>query len=183
MKIRTFLLSAALLFLPTTALADPFDSVESCHRLRIEVEHAASVAAGIDNLLTSPDLTAEQFLSQLYEGVKILSSSGEMFFRASDENESACKDALHQQNAIGEFIVVYDLYLKPVKQAYQFFRRAREAAVRLNRQNDVDAFNAAMTEYDDAIMKLADNCRSVMGDSPAKAQCASLSARLSEALE
>ena len=56
-------------------------------------------------------------------------------------------------------------------------------AVQLNRQADVDVFNATMTEYDAAIMKLVSVCESDLANTPSAASCAALSAKLSDALQ
>lgn len=184
MKLIKILFTTILLLVATNAFAqDTFTTIESCNQLKLEIEHAVKTAAGLETLLTDETLGEEQYLSQLYEGVKILSLSGEMFFRASDRNESTCKNVLNEKNKIEEFIGVYDLYLKPSQMAYQFFRRAREAAIRLNRQHDVEKFNTAMTEYDSAVMKLASVCESDLAGSTAVSQCASLNARLADTLK
>ena len=183
MKIRSFLISLSILIFPASAMAQSFDTIDACKNLRQEVTAAVEEAKPLSGLLVDSGLTEEAFLSQLYEGVKILSKSGEMFFKASDSHESTCKTMLTNAGKIEEIRQIYDWYLEPSKQAYQFFRRAREAAIKLNRQADVDVFNATMTEYDAAIMKLVGVCESDLVNTPSASTCAVLSTKLSDVLQ
>ena len=183
MKITTFLIALSFLTIPATAMAQSFDTIDDCKSLRQEVTAAVEESKALSGLLTDQNLTEEAFLAQLYEGVKILSKSGEIFFKASDNHESTCKTMLTNAGKIEEIRHIYDWYLEPSKLAYQFFRRAREAAIRLNRQADVDVFNKTMTEYDEAIMKLVSVCESDLANTPSASTCATLSAKLSDALQ
>ena len=183
MKSLPLILSLILLILPASAMAQSFETVDACKSLQQEVTAAVEEAKPLSGLLTDENITEAVFLSQLYEGVKILSKSGEMFFKASDSHESTCKTVLTNAGKIEEIRRIYDWYLEPVKAAYQFFRRAREAAIRLNRQADVDVFNATMTEYDAAVMKLVGVCESDLANTPSAATCATLSGKLSDALQ
>ena len=169
--------------LPMAASAQSFDSVEACKSLRDEVTAAVDASKGLSGLLTAKDLTEARYLEELYEGVKILSSSGEMFFKASDKHESVCKALLSEAGKIEQVRKIYDWYLEPVQAAYQFFRRAREAAILLNRQGDVDVFNTTMTEYDAAVMKLVSVCEGDLANTPSAATCANLSAKLGDVLK
>ncbi len=173
----------ALLFLPSTVLAQSFDTVDSCQNLQQEVTAAVEESRGLSSLLTEQNLTEEAYLTQLYEGIKILSKSGEMFFKASDSHESTCKTILAEAKKMEQLRGIYDWYLEPVQVAYRFFKRAREAAIRLNRQGDVDVFNSAMTEYDAAIMKLVAVCESDLTGTDYAATCKNLSAKLNDALK
>ena len=172
-----------LITLPVTAKAQSFETIDDCRALQNEVKAAVEESSGLDKLLTATDLKTEDYLEQLYSGVKILSKTGEMFFKAADNHESACKTRLRQVNKIEEIRAIYDWYLEPSQKAYQFFRRAREAAVKLNRQSDVDSFNAMMTEYDAAIMKLADVCKSDLENTPSVNTCDQLAAKLTDVLK
>ena len=179
--------TALILFtlaLSSTAYSQSFDSIDECQALKSSVRAAIAESDALDTLLApNPDLTDEIYLAQLYEGVKILSKSGESFFKAADEHESVCRTQLKQVNKIEEIRVVYDWYLEPTKRAYQFFKRAREAAIQLHRQADVDAFNTMMTEYDAAVMKLVAVCQADLENSPQLATCTALSAKLSDTLK
>ena len=168
--------------LPVVAHAQTFDSVAECQTLKSEITATMADARGLESLLVQDNLGIEDYLSQLYEGVKILTKTGEAFFKAADEHEAACRLKLQQANKIEEIRGIYDWYLEPAKLAYQFFRRARETAVRLNRQADVDALNTIMTEYDDAMMKLVSVCQSDLEGTPHAEMCTQYSARLAEAL-
>ena len=183
MKIRSVFAALCLIFVPSVSYAQSFSSVESCVMLKSGVESAVKQADNLSMLLTDETLTEEAYLSQLYDGIKVLTSSGEMLFQASDKYESTCKAVLTEAKKIEEVRVIYDWYLEPVKVAYQFFRRAREAAIRLNRQGDVDVFNTTMTEYDAAVMKLVSVCESDLKDTPSASTCSELSARLGDILK
>lgn len=183
MKLRTLLIALSFLIFPASAMAQSFDTIDACKSLRQEVTAAVEESKPLSGLLVDPSLTEEAFLSQLYEGVKVLSKSGEMFFKASDSHESTCKTMLTNAGKIEEIRQIYDWYLEPSKLAYQFFRRAREAAIKLNRQEDVDVFNATMTEYDAAIMKLVGVCESDLANTPSASTCAALSTKLSDVLQ
>lgn len=178
-------LVAACLFLamPAAAWAQSFDAIDACKELRSEVTAAVDASKGLSGLMSDKEMTEAQYLEQLYEGVKILSNSGEMFFKASDKHESACKAMLSEAGKIEQVREIYDWYLEPVQVAYQFFRRAREAAVRLNRQGDVDVFQTTMVEYDAAVMKLVSVCESDLAGTPSAGTCAGLSAKLGDALK
>ena len=168
----------------STAYAQSFDSIDECQALKKSVRSAIEESAPLEALLTpNNDLVDEIYLSQLYEGVKILSKSGESFFKAAEDHESACRTALRQANKIDEIRVIYDWYLEPTKRAYQFFKRAREAAIQLHRQADVDAFNAMMTEYDAAVMKLVAVCQSDLENSSNLSTCTALSSKLADTLK
>lgn len=173
----------AMMCFPVSGMAQSFDSVDSCKSLRNEVSAAVEAARPLEGLLVSAQMTESEYLSQLYEGVKVLSKSGEMFFKASDSHESGCKTVLTQGEKQGELVQIYEWYLEPVQVAYQFFKRAREAAVKLNRQEDVDMFSQTMTEYDAAVMKLAGVCESDLAGTEYAKGCATLSARLGDALK
>lgn len=171
------------LSMPVLAQAQSFDTVDACKNLRQEITAAVEESKPLAGLLTDQAITQDKFLAELYEGVKILSKSGEMFFKASDSHESTCKSMLTQASKQEEIRVIYDWYLEPVQIAHAFFYRAREAAIKLNRQADVDAFNATMTEYDAAVMKLVSVCESDLANTPSAATCASLSAKLGDVLK
>ncbi len=173
---------AAMMLFPVSGMAQSFDSVDACKSLRNEVSAAVEAAKPLETLLVSEQVTESEYLAQLYEGVKVLSKSGEMFFKASDSHESACKTILTQGEKQGELRQIYEWYLEPVRAAYQFFKRAREAAVKLNRQSDVDMFSSTMTEYDAAVMKLVGVCESDLAGTEYAKGCASLSTRLGDAL-
>ena len=169
--------------MPVMAHAQSFETVDACKNLRQEVTAAVEEAKPLAGLLTDKAITQDKFLAELYEGVKVLSKSGEMFFKASDSHESTCKSMLIQANKQEEIRNIYDWYLEPVQMAHAFFHRAREAAIQLNRQADVDAFSAAMTEYDAAVMKLVGVCESDLAGTPAATTCATLSAKLGDILK
>ena len=179
----SFFFAAAIAILPVTAFAQAFDSVEDCRALRSEVSAAIEKSSELDSLLDTPKISQESYLEQLYSGVKILSQAGEAFFKAADNHESACKTGLRQAGKIEEIRVIYDWYLEPSQKAYQFFHRAREVAIQLNRQADVDTFNEIMTEYDAAIMKIADVCKSDLENTPAFFTCTHLEAKLADTLK
>lgn len=181
---RTLPLIVALSVLaPAFAQAQSFDTVDACKSLRQEITAATEESKPLQNLMTNKAMTKDQFLAELYEGVKILSKSGEMFFKASDSHESTCKSVLLQNNKIEDVRVIYDWYLEPVQLAHAFFHRAREIAIQLNRQADVDAFNNTMSEYHEAVMKLVGVCESDLANTASAATCANLSAKLSEVLK
>lgn len=177
------LMALGFCFVPQVVLAQVPETVDSCGSLRQEILASAEVAAGLDKLLEGDVADASVYLSQLYDGVKILSQSGEMFFKAADSHEPACKSKLLEAGKLQEVRAIYDWYLEPVKSASQFFHRARQAAVRFNRQGDVDAFNEIMVEYAASVMKLVGACESDLGGSALAPECATLSATLSDALK
>ena len=179
---KKYLFAILIIVAPSTCYAQSFETVDACKSLQKEVAAAVEESRSLTSLMTKEDMSEAEYLSQLYEGVKILSKSGEMFFKASDSHESTCKTVLREKGKIADVRTIYDWYLEPVHAAYQFFRRAREAAVRLNRQEDVNAFNATMTEYDASIMKLVGVCESDLAGLPEASTCANLSAKLSDAL-
>ena len=183
-------IAAVCLFslIPTHAMAQDndsatFNSIDSCKSLRQEITAAIEESQGLSGLLTDKSITLENYLSQLYDGVKLLSKTGEMFFKASESHESDCKTSLKQTGKLDEVRVVYDWYLEPSRLAYQFLKRAREAAIALNRQKDVDTFNQVMTEYDAAVMKLVGVCESDLANTPHAATCSALSAKLADVLK
>ena len=187
MKLK-FVAALALCLLPFNAMAGgsdspTFDSIDSCKSLQQEIAAAVEESNGLANLLTDKSITLDDYLSQLYEGVKLLSKTGEMFFKASESHESDCKTFLKQAGKIEEVRKIYDWYLEPTQLAYQFFKRAREAAVSLNRQKDVDAFNESMTQYDAAIMKLVGVCEADLANTPHAATCTALSSKLADILK
>ena len=173
----------SLITIPVTSYAQSFETIDECRELRQEITAAMEESSGLDELLTASDIKSEEYFEQLYSGVKILSKTGEMFFKAADNHESACKTKLRQINKIEEIRAIYDWYLEPSKRAYQFFRRAREAAIKLNRQSDVESFNTMMTEYDAAVMKLADVCKSDLENTQSVHTCDQLAAKLSDVLK
>ena len=181
-KISLFF-AATICMAPMTAFAEGFDSVDDCRALRNEVSAAIEKSSELDTLLDTPNISLESYLEQLYSGVKILSQTGEAFFKAADNHESACKTSLRQANKIEEIRVIYEWYLEPSQKAYQFFHRAREVAVQLNRQSDVDTFNEIMNEYDAAIMKIADVCKSDLENTPSLPYCSQLAAKLADTLK
>ena len=183
MKKLIICIFGAILITPVTSFAQSFDTIDDCRALRQEINAAVEESAALDALLSANDIKTEEYLEQLYSGVKILSKTGEMFFKAADNHESACKTKLRQANKIEEIRVIYDWYLEPSKRAYQFFRRARETTVKLNRQSDVNSFNDMMTEYDSAIMKLADVCKSDLENTKSAETCDQLSAKLVDILK
>ena len=160
-----------------------FDSIESCRNLKAKVSAAVEEAKPIDALLRDENMATDTYLEQLYQSIQILSKSGEMFFKASDEYESDCQTALTQAGQLAEMRKVYDWYLEPVKQAYQFFRRAKAIAIHQNRQKDVETFVKAMREYEDSVMKIAATCESTLEGTPAAASCRQLSSKLEDALK
>lgn len=181
--IRNTIFLFAVLFAPSFAAAQSFDTIDDCKSLQNEVSAAVEASRSLEKLFTSGSLTEEQYLAQLYEGVQKLSSSGQMFFKASDNHESTCRTILTEAGKIEQIRVIYDWYLEPVKLAYHFFKRAREAAVQLNRQGDVDTFNTTMTEYDAAVMKLVSVCESDLAGTPSASTCAQLSTKLGDVLK
>lgn len=184
MKIFSTFATLALSFFlfSSSSLAQTVETIDPCKALHQEVTAAVEESAPLDHLLTDTQLPADSYLSQLYDGIRILSKSGEMFFKAADAHEEACKSALKKANNLNELAQIYDWYLAPAGRAYQFFKRARQAAVALNRQDDVDTFNKTMTEYDQAVMKLVGVCQSDLAQTEKAASCTALSVRLSEAL-
>lgn len=192
MKLKLIAASLALCLFPVHAMAESpsnsditptFDSIDSCKSLQQEIAAAIEESNGLSSLLTDKSITQKDYLTQLYEGVKLLSKTGEMFFKASESHESDCKTFLKQAGKIEEIRKIYDWYLEPTQHAYQFFKRAREAAVSLNRQKDVDAFNESMTQFDAAIMKLVGVCESDLASTPQAATCTALSTKLSDILK
>ncbi len=177
------LLCLGLILMPSYAMAQSFETVDACQSLKNEVTAAVEEARPLSSLFAEENITEEQYLAQLYQGVQLLSASGQMFFKASDSHESTCRTVLSESGKIEQIRVIYDWYLEPVKMAYQFFKRAREAAVRLNRQGDVDVFNTTMTEYDSAVMKLVSVCESDLAGTSHAATCSELSARLGDVLK
>jgi hypothetical protein len=172
-----------LLAMPCLAQAQSFETVDACKNLRQEITAAVEASKPLAGLLTDKAITQEKFLAELYEGVKVLSKSGEMFFKASDSHESTCKSMLTQAGKQEEIRMIYDWYLEPVQIAHAFFHRAREAAIHLNRQADVDAFNTTMSEYDAAVMKLVGVCESDLANTPSASTCSQLSAKLGDVLK
>lgn len=163
--------------------ANTFESVESCRNLKAQVSAAVEEAKPIDALLRDENITTDAYLEQLYQSIQILSKSGEMFFKASDAYESDCQTALTQAGQLAEMRKVYDWYLEPVKQAYQFFDRAKAIAIHQNRQKDVGTFVKAMREYEDSVMKIATTCESTLEGTPVAASCRQLSSKLEDALK
>ncbi|MBR4984722.1 MAG: hypothetical protein IKY83_03150 [Proteobacteria bacterium] len=182
-ELKCALAVCACCLFPAVSSAQSFETIDACKSLRQEVTAAVEASSGLSSLMTDKSLTEAQYLEQLYEGVKILSGSGEMFFKASDSHESACKAMLSEAGQLAQVREIYDWYLEPVQAAYQFFRRAREAAVRLNRQGDVDVFSKTMTEYDAAVMKLVSVCEGDLANTASASTCAGLSAKLGDALK
>jgi len=180
------LLISLLLFLGTMTTAqaqNTFESFESCRNLKKSVSAAVEAARPINELLLDDNISSEQYLEQLYKAVQILSTSGEMFFKASDEYESACQTELTQAGKITEMRKVYDWYLEPIKQAYHFFSRAKAIAIHQNRQNDVQTFVKAMREYEDSVMKIAAMCESTLAGTDAATSCRTLTSKLEDVLK
>ena len=180
------LLISLVLFLGTMTTAhaqNTFESFESCRNLKKYVSVAVEAARPINELLRDENITTEQYLEQLYKAVQILSSSGEMFFIASDEYESACQTELTQAGKLSEMRKVYDWYLEPVKQAYHFFSRAKTVAIHQNRQKDVETFVKAMREYEDSVLKIAATCESTLAGTDVATSCRTLTSKLEDVLK
>ena len=179
---KFFHLGCLVLFLsPAAAFGQTVGTVDACQNLRNEIT-AATEASGARNTLMQTEGDEEKYLNDLYEGVKSLSATGEMFFKASDSHEVACKEALKKEGKLDELLAMYDWYLEPAQQAYRFFHRARAAAIHLKHQEDVDTLTSTIVEYQSAVMKLVGVCESDLEGTPQKAGCASLSAKLAEAI-
>lgn len=166
--------------MPSLAKAQSLEQVDACKSLRQEITAAGEEARALDSLLSS-EVPLESYLSQLYEGIKILTKSGEMFFRAADSHETSCKASL-TGNGEG-MAALYEMYLEPIQKAHQFFKRGREAAISLKRQSDVDTFTQTMTEYETAVMKLVSACESDMAGLPQAERCKMLAVKLSNAMQ
>ena len=178
---KFFHLGCLVLFLsPAAAFGQTVGTVDACQNLRNEITAATEASGALNTLMQTEG--EEKYLNDLYEGVKSLSATGEMFFKASDSHEVACKEALKKEGKLDELLAMYDWYLEPAQQAYRFFHRARAAAIHLKHQEDVDTLTSTIVEYQSAVMKLVGVCESDLEGTPQKAGCASLSAKLAEAI-
>lgn len=184
---KKIIIASLLFFIPSYVYAQSADpivtinTVDACKSLENEIDAANEESARLDTLLSSP-VTQDVFLNDLYEGIKILTKSGDLFFKAADSHENACKEKLKAAGDYDGILALYDRYLLPVQKARIFFKKAREAAVSLNRQDDVNTFNKTMLEYDSAIMQLVGVCEADLADTPKRDACKSLSAKLGDAL-
>lgn len=178
------LLSLALFLTATPmAVAQNFDNVQECQNLKAAVTLGSQNSQALHALLTDDEIDAEKYLEELYKAVQLLSQSGESFFRASDQYESDCETALKNAHHLDEMIHVYDLYLAPVKEAYQFFSRARAHAIRLGRQKDIETFTKAMREYEDSVLKIAAHCESTLTGTDQAVNCRALMSKLEDTLK
>ena len=85
---KFFHLGCLVLFLsPAAAFGQTVGTVDACQNLRNEIT-AATEASGALNTLMQTEGDEEKYLNDLYEGVKSLSATGEMFFKASDSHEN-----------------------------------------------------------------------------------------------
>ncbi len=180
---KKYLLTALFAIFPLTAQAQSFESFDACKQLKTEIDNAIEEAKPLETLLTDETMTSEVYLEQLYRAVQILSKSGEMFFKASDAYESDCETSLKQANKLPEIRLIYDWYLLPVKQAYQFFGRAKSQAIRLGREKDVEKFVKAIREYEDSVMKIAATCESTLAGQPNATSCRVLASQLEDAVK
>ena len=118
MKIR--ILSLLLFLIPLPAVAQTYETIDACQALDREITAAQEEAAALSKLFDGTnDETA--YLSDLYEGIKILTKTGEMFFKAADSHETACKDALKAAKNDDALLALYDRYLMPAQTAKAFF--------------------------------------------------------------
>ncbi|MFA5624993.1 MAG: hypothetical protein WC966_08080 [Bradymonadales bacterium] len=176
-RLLMVLCSVFCILFASTALAQSFDSVEACSSLETAVKKATKISEGLSALLVDENIVAKDYLAQLYEGSKILSQAGEAFFKASDDYESACRNALLQANAGGELMQLYEIYLQPLDYAQQFFVRAKAAAVSLKRQGDVDSLTQMSAEFQAASLKIIDMCKNDVGEANVSG-CRALETRL-----
>jgi len=180
--LKMFIVVLTLFVLPRAGAAQSLESVDACRNLMQAVAEAVEESKALSSLMTSETPNEEAYLSELYQGVKILTKSGEMFFRASDNYEAVCKNALREAQKIEAIRGIYDRYLEPIQLAHRFFSRVRAQAIRLGRQDDVDTFSAVIREYEDAVMKLVSVCQSDLAGTASADTCSQLSARIADAL-
>lgn len=180
MKIRT--LAIFLSLIPFQAFAQSFETLDPCQALEREITAAKEESAALSKLFENAN-DENAYLADLYEGVKILTKTGEMFFKAADSHETACKDALKAANDFDGLLALYDQYLIPAQAARSFFKNARTAAIALNRQQDVDTLNQTMLEYDATIMQIVAVCENDLANSDKLPLCKAISAKFSDALQ
>lgn len=180
MKIR--ILSLLLFLIPLPAVAQTYETIDACQALDREITAAQEEAAALSKLFDGTnDETA--YLTDLYEGIKILTKTGEMFFKAADSHETACKDALKAAKNDDALLALYDRYLMPAQTAKAFFKKARSAAITLNRQGDVDTFNQTMVEFDTTVMQIVGVCETDLAAADKLPLCKAISAKFSDALQ
>lgn len=179
---KNCILALLLFLIPAAAAAQSYETLDPCDALEREIDAAQEESARLAKLFENAN-GEEAYLADLYEGVKILARTGEMFFKAADSHETACKDKLKAASNADALLALYDRYLLPARAARAFFKKARAAALALNRQGDVDTFNQTMVEYDAAVMQLAGVCESDLAGSDKLSLCKAISVKFSDALQ
>lgn len=163
MKRYFFLILLTMLCVfPAQAFAESFETTSACVSLQKDIKMANAVIQKLDALLTRKDCDRKDFLSDLYDGTKILTEAGDILFKAAERYESDCKDILHNAKKSKELLKLYEVYVTPTNTAYQFFKRARDIAAEQGVQKDVDDLTQLMKEYQASIEKLVSKCKADM---------------------
>lgn len=160
-----------------TAFSQNFENTSACVSLQSSIQEANTSAERLVPLLSAPQLDAKAYLEQLYEGSKILSEAGGVFFNAGQEHESACRNALLEAKSAAELAKIYTLYSQALERSYAFFARAKSVAQTLERPGDVEALTQIATEYQSAALKLVSKCKADLQGTDSSA-CAALETRL-----
>ena len=96
MKIR--ILSLLLFLIPLPAVAQTYETIDACQALDREIAAAQEEAAALSKLFDGTnDETA--YLTDLYEGIKILTKTGEMFFKAARQHRRLAARRHHQNTS------------------------------------------------------------------------------------
>ena len=98
-KLLAIISSVVLCTMTSLAHAQSFEQTESCQSLVTKIKGANSSLSRLDSLLSSKEITNQSYMSELYEGTKVLSEAGELFFRATDAHEPACRNILKEAKA------------------------------------------------------------------------------------
>lgn len=184
MKIAKMMLCFAFCLLPVTAFAQSFESNDDCLNFKRDVQATQPELDSLESLFRHQSISQSQYNADLYEGVKVLSRLGEIFFKASELYEVKCRTGLLEAGKREALVKLYDdWYLSPISAAHHFFKRAREAAIVLGLQSDVDSISKSIQEFETAVLAVSKLCEKDLEGTPQAAHCKELSIRLSEAMK
>lgn len=184
MKFVRIILCVSLGLFSLSAFAQDFEANADCLNFKRDVQATQVEREGLDTLFNYEKISQSQYSADLYEGVKVLSRLGDIFFKASELYEVKCRTGLLEADKREALVKLYDdWYLAPVQAAHRFFKRAREAAIYLGLQSDVDSLNKSIQEFEAAVLAVTKLCEKDLTDTSKIGHCKELSLRLSEAMK
>lgn len=184
MKIAKMILCLAISLMPVSAFAQGFEANDDCLSFKRDVQATQPELDSLESLFQREAISQSQYNADLYEGVKVLSRLGEIFFKASELYEVKCRTGLLEAGDRESLVKLYDdWYLSPISAAHGFFKRAREAAIFLGLQSDVDSISKSIQEFESAVLAVSKLCEKDLADTAKVEHCKELSLRLAEAMK